>query len=110
MKHRIKSGFAAAIIKDLLIPIAVCAVAAVLVMISVNSAGANASDENAVITEQGIRRAAVACYAAEGIYPADINYLIENYDLKVDTDRFNILYNSVASNVMPDIRVSAKPQ
>ncbi len=107
MKH-FRSGFFGVLVKDLLIPAAVCAVIIVLTVFSVNSAGANAESENAMIIEQGIRRAATACYAAEGIYPESIDYLVENYSLKIDTQRYNILYNSVASNVMPDIRVSAK--
>ncbi|MCH5324391.1 MAG: hypothetical protein J1E39_04180 [Eubacterium sp.] len=107
MKLR-QSGFAAALVKDLLIPAVICGVVIAAVVFSINSASGSTAAENAEITEQGIRRAAIACYAAEGIYPDSMDYLIENYNLKVDTDRFLILYRSVASNIMPDIRVSAK--
>jgi hypothetical protein len=50
----------------------------------------------------------VHCYAAEGIYPPDLEYLQENYGLQVDTDNFVVDYRPFASNLMPDITVLPK--
>ena len=36
--------------------------------------------------EAAIRRSAVACYAAEGIYPPDIDYLVEHYGIQIDEE------------------------
>lgn len=55
--------------------------------------------------ETSIRRAAVACYAAEGIYPPDLDYLEEHYGLQIDRDRYTVFYQIFASNLMPDITV-----
>lgn len=55
--------------------------------------------------EDAIRRAAVACYAAEGIYPPDLAYLEEHYGVQVDGSRYTVDYNVFASNLMPDITV-----
>ena len=55
--------------------------------------------------EEALSRAAVACYALEGAYPPDLEYLIENYNVQINTDRFTVKYELYASNLMPDITV-----
>ncbi|MCI9148047.1 MAG: hypothetical protein HFG73_07255 [Hungatella sp.] len=52
-----------------------------------------------------IARASVQCYAIEGRYPPSVEYLEENYGIKIDRNRFNVFYDGFASNVMPDITV-----
>ena len=53
--------------------------------------------------EATVRRAAVACYAAEGMYPDDISYLQEHYGVQIDEERYTVIYDVFASNLMPDI-------
>ena len=55
--------------------------------------------------EQSLRRAAVACYAAEGIYPPDLDYLVDRYGLQIDEKRYIVSYESIADNLMPDITI-----
>ena len=55
--------------------------------------------------ENAVRRAAVACYAAEGIYPPTVEYLEEHYGVQVDRERYTVMYEVFASNLMPDITV-----
>lgn len=55
--------------------------------------------------EDALRRAAVACYAAEGIYPPDLDYLKEHYGVQVDEENYAVFYEVFASNLMPDITV-----
>ncbi len=54
--------------------------------------------------EDALRRAAVACYAAEGIYPADPVYL-ERYGVQIDDTHYIVHYEVFADNLMPDITV-----
>jgi len=58
--------------------------------------------------EQAVRRSAVACYAAEGIYPPDTAYLQEHYGLQIDTKRYVVVYEIFAENLMPEITVLEK--
>ncbi|MBQ6720034.1 MAG: hypothetical protein IJN20_06785 [Oscillospiraceae bacterium] len=58
--------------------------------------------------ENALRRAAVACYAVEGFYPADVDYLCENYGVTYEKDRYLVHYDCFASNLMPDITVVEK--
>lgn len=55
--------------------------------------------------EEAVRRAAVACYAAEGAYPPSIEYLEEHYGLTVDESRYIVHYDVFADNILPDITV-----
>lgn len=59
--------------------------------------------------EEALRRAAVACYAAEGIYPPTVDYLTQHYGIQIDRERYYVFYEVFAENLMPEITVlSAK--
>ena len=58
--------------------------------------------------EDAIRKGAVACYAAEGIYPPTLEYLKEHYGIQIDEDRYTVFYEIFAENLMPQITVLDK--
>lgn len=62
-------------------------------------------EEGAVQLESAIRRCAVSCYALEGFYPPDLNYLTDHYALQYDEAHYIVHYEAIASNLMPDITV-----
>ena len=64
-----------------------------------------AAEQALRMTQESIRRAAVQCYALEGIYPVNIGYLEDHYGIRPDSKRFIIHYQYVADNLMPDITV-----
>jgi hypothetical protein len=64
-----------------------------------------AAEQAQKLTEESIRRAAVQCYALEGIYPVNIEYLMDHYGIRPDTNRFIIHYQFIADNLLPDIAV-----
>lgn len=55
--------------------------------------------------EDSIRRAAVACYATEGFYPPDLDYIVAHYGLQIDGERYAVFYEAFAENLMPEITV-----
>lgn len=55
--------------------------------------------------ETTIRRGCVACYAAEGSYPATLDYLQDHYGIQVDESRYTVFYETFGSNLMPNITV-----
>lgn len=57
--------------------------------------------------EDALRQAAVACYAAEGIYPPTLDYLTDHYGVQVE-DRYIVFYEIFANNLMPEITVLEK--
>lgn len=60
------------------------------------------------IIEDNIRKAAMTCYSVEGYYPSDISYLQEHYGLVIDMQKVNVFYQSLGSNLFPDIMVTYK--
>ena len=58
--------------------------------------------------EEALRRAAVACYAAEGIYPPDLAYMQKRYGIQINEKRYMVDYIFIADNLMPDITVLEK--
>lgn len=52
-----------------------------------------------------IKQDIVQCYALEGTYPPNLQYLEEHYGLTYDKKRFYIDYLSIGSNIFPDVTV-----
>lgn len=88
----------------LLLPVAVAAVL-LLFLTGLSNLDRDRSEEGRKQLEEALRRGAVACYAAEGIYPPDLEYLEEHYGVQVDEERYAVFYEVFASNLMPDITV-----
>ena len=60
------------------------------------------------IAEESIMRGAVSCYALEGFYPPDYEYLKEKYGIRVNEEKYTVFYSVFASNMMPDVTVVEK--
>jgi len=55
--------------------------------------------------QAAILSAAVQCYALEGSYPPDLDYLVDNYGLILDREVYFILYEIQGSNMIPNVAV-----
>ena len=55
--------------------------------------------------ERSLRRAAVACYAEVGVYPATLEELTRYSGVQVDSAHYQVFYEVFADNLMPDITV-----
>lgn len=53
-----------------------------------------------------VHNAAVTCYAVEGAYPNDLEYLRRHYGLAYDQSRYLVTYSAFASNLLPEIFVT----
>jgi hypothetical protein len=62
------------------------------------------------VIEDTVRKYLIQCYASEGAYPENLQYLAENYGLIIDNENYIYLYQSFSSNILPDIKVYAKPK
>lgn len=58
--------------------------------------------------EDALRRTAVACYAAEGFYPPNVEYMVQHYGLQYKEASYRVHYEIFASNLMPEITVVEK--
>lgn len=55
--------------------------------------------------KKAVTRASVQCYAIEGRYPPNVEYLEENYAVQINRKKYNVFYDGFASNVMPEINI-----
>ncbi|MCX7772354.1 MAG: DUF4231 domain-containing protein [Clostridia bacterium] len=55
-----------------------------------------------------IKSECVQCYALEGSYPPDLEYLARNYGLILDKEHYYYYYEAFSSNIMPDVEVYEK--
>lgn len=81
---------------------------AVLAFLSIDGLDRNSAGKSQKALEEAIRNAAVQCYAIEGSYPPDIDYLAEHYGIVLNKDVYFYNYQTIGSNVMPDITVMKK--
>lgn len=89
---------------SLLLPIA-AVLALVLFTSALSGLESGRSEEDLRQLEDTIRRSCAACYAAEGVYPPDLDYLKERYGVQVDEERYAVFYTAIAENLMPDVTV-----
>ena len=92
------------LLKGVLLPVAVVAVL-VFFATALNSLDSGREAENLEQLEEALRRGCVACYAVEGVYPPDLDYLEEHYGIQIDRERYFVHYDVFAENLMPDIKV-----
>lgn len=78
-------------------------VALILFIYGINWFSGVAETEEAYIQERAIRRACITCYAVEGIYPPNINYIEDNYGIIINHKKYIVHFEIFASNIMPDI-------
>lgn len=55
--------------------------------------------------ESALMRSITQCYALEGAYPANVEYLTEHYGLIYNEENFYIAYNYIGSNLRPDVTI-----
>ena len=87
----------------LVIPLAIAAV--LMFTTAVANLQEGQQSEGKQQLEDAVRRSAVACYAAEGIYPPNLEYLEEHYGVQIDEERYTVYYEVFAENLMPEITV-----
>ena len=100
MKKR-GSGFA----RRLIMTLAVFAALFVGVYLLVNKVGSASGRAETSLVQDAVRSAVLTCYAVEGAYPTNIEYLKEHYGLAYNEEAYRVVYDAFASNIMPTIRV-----
>ena len=76
----------------------------------VQNIGASSETMEEELVLQAVRSAALTCYAIEGAYPPDLQYLRDYYGIRYDRSRYVVSYDAFASNLMPEIRVMIRGQ
>ncbi len=57
------------------------------------------------LLEKAVKKDIVHCYAVEGVYPPSLSYIEEHYGLTYDHDRYIVSYETIGSNIMPNVMI-----
>lgn len=96
------------IFRSIVLPGILFALLAAVLIMGVMRFNSLSREQDRQLTLAAIRKATVQCYADEGRYPSDVDYLIAKYGIDVDEDEFYVSYDCLASNVFPNIAVYYK--
>ncbi|MGI6151568.1 MAG: hypothetical protein ACOYIR_06415 [Christensenellales bacterium] len=93
--------------KGVSLPARVLLVAALVFALLYGAASVSqtADERGADTIRQAVLRAAVNCYAIEGAYPENLNYLKKHYGLRYDERRYLVSYDAFSQNLLPDVFV-----
>lgn len=54
---------------------------------------------------KNIEKRITMCYAIEGAYPESTDYLLENYGVDYNADKYIVHYEYIADNIRPNLTV-----
>ncbi len=94
--------------KTVAIPVIIFLCIIIFLVLGVKKFSDLGDEQELILTESAVRKSIIQCYAIEGFYPADLSYLEENYNLKIDKSKYNIYYECFSSNIMPQFDVYEK--
>ena len=80
-------------------------VIAVLFFLAVDATGRSSIAREQESLENALARDIIQCYAIEGRYPPNLEYLEQHYGLTYDKKTFFIDYMPIAANLYPDVTI-----
>lgn len=90
--------------------VSVLIIVAVAAVVFLNFDETKQADRQTDMIEDSVMSTVAQCYALEGKYPDNLEYLQENYGLQLDTELYIYHYEKFASNILPDVRVFERPE
>ncbi len=96
------------VFKTIVLPALLCVAILVIFVLGVYKFNELSLEQDRQLTYAALRKATVQCYADEGRFPSEVDYLVENYGVNIDYDQFYVVYDCAASNVAPNIAVFRK--
>ena len=88
-----------------LLPVLLFYIMLLMILGGLSSVSSAAGREEAARLRDTVLQDAVQCYALEGFYPEDLEYLKEHYGLTYDPEKYVVSYEVIGSNLMPDVTV-----
>ncbi len=77
-------------------------------VISLNNADSAGSEKQTEAAYRTIMNGAALCYSIEGEYPPSLEYLEENYGVRIDRERYAVDYSYFGANIRPTVTIVEK--
>ena len=90
---------------SLIASLLIIAIAGAALFIGLSGYTDSYSEKNVSEVRDTVLSYVAQCFALEGAYPPDLDYLAEKYGLQLDTERYIYHYDMYASNILPDVHV-----
>jgi len=93
------------LMKDYLLPVVIFVLLMGVMISGIVSVTASYETNALNYSTQALTKTVIQCYAFEGHYPTSLEYLVENYGLILDKDRFVYHYQYLGDNILPEMSV-----
>ncbi len=87
------------------LPILLSLIILVSFVLGIQSVSRTTADKQLESLENALSRSIAQCYAVEGMYPPDLEYIKEHYGLTYDEKAYLVDYQPVGSNIAPEVVV-----
>ena len=94
--------------KIILIAVLAIICAGLVILLVAKSPAIKGSSDAEGSIRTAVLQSALQCYAVEGAYPPSLDYLTENYGLRINTVDYYVTYDAFAQNQLPDVRVTKR--
>ncbi len=88
-----------------IIPVILLAAAIAWLTAAVGNLAATSHRKEQEQVRKNIEKGITLCYAIEGAYPENTDYLLENYGVDYDAGKYIVHYEYVADNIRPNLTV-----
>ncbi|MDE7363128.1 MAG: hypothetical protein K2N38_14490 [Oscillospiraceae bacterium] len=88
-----------------IIPLALFAAMIVWFLLAMRSADSSTKQRELSALKATVENGVTMCYAIEGAYPENVEYLMNNYGLVYDKDKYIVDYDCFADNIRPTVNV-----
>lgn len=87
------------------LPIVIFTVMLIWFVLAISNAGESTSRNELAAVRATVENGITMCYAIEGAYPEDLEYLVENYGVIYDSRKYIVYYDRFAANIRPTVSV-----
>ena len=94
--------------RGIILTVAAFLVMVVVLVFALTRVDERSQQEQTKTLEDALLRATLTCYAVEGRYPDGVEYLQNNYGIVYDEEKYIVVMDAFAMNILPDIRVLIK--
>ena len=79
-------------------------------LIAVNNTKTASAEQRLDALRASVDNSITLCYSIEGIYPENIEYLVEHYGVRYDKTKYIVSYDCFAANIRPNITIIERVQ
>lgn len=87
------------------LPIVIFTVMLTWFVLAISNAGESTSRNELAAVRSTVENGITMCYAIEGAYPENLEYLVENYGVIYDSQKYIVYYDRFAANIRPTVSV-----